>query len=48
MLTSACRKRGRNQSRIGMFPAIDPYDVGALTKWVDYVDERFYRSCRET
>ncbi len=31
------RKLGRNQLRIGMFPAIDPADVEALTASVDYV-----------
>src|SRR5262249_15495717 len=31
------RKLGRNQLRIGMFPAIDPADVEALTACVDYV-----------
>jgi len=31
------RKLGRNQLRIAMFPAIDPADVKALTKCVDYV-----------
>ena len=30
------RKLGRNQLRIGMFPAIDPADVEALTKCLDY------------
>ncbi|MEZ5323197.1 MAG: phosphoserine transaminase [Microthrixaceae bacterium] len=33
------RKLGRNQLRIAMFPAIDPADVGALTRCVDYVLE---------
>jgi phosphoserine aminotransferase len=31
------RKLGRNQLRIGMFPAVDPADVAALTACVDYV-----------
>jgi phosphoserine aminotransferase len=31
------RKLGRNQLRVGMFPAIDPDDVTALTKSVDWV-----------
>jgi phosphoserine aminotransferase len=30
------RKLGRNQLRIGMFPAIDPADTEALTKCLDY------------
>jgi phosphoserine aminotransferase len=31
------RKLGRNQLRVGMFPAVDPADVAALTASVDYV-----------
>jgi len=31
------RKLGRNQLRIGMFPAIEPDDVRALTRCVDWV-----------
>jgi phosphoserine aminotransferase len=38
--TESYRKLGRNQLRIGMFPAIDPADVEALTACVDYVVER--------
>jgi phosphoserine aminotransferase len=34
------RKLGRNQLRIGMFPAVDPADVHALTACVDWVVER--------
>jgi len=34
------RKLGRNQLRIGMFPAIEPDDVTALTECVDWVVER--------
>jgi len=33
------RKLGRNQLRIGMFPAIEPDDVEALTRCVDWVVE---------
>ncbi|WP_425956038.1 phosphoserine transaminase [Xylanimonas sp. McL0601] len=33
------RKLGRNQLRVGMFPAVDPADVQALTASVDYVVE---------
>ncbi|MBI5106694.1 MAG: phosphoserine transaminase [Solirubrobacterales bacterium] len=33
------RKLGRNQLRIGMFPAVDPADVRALTASIDYVVE---------
>lgn len=35
--TEAYRKLGRNQLRIGMFPAIDPDDVAQLTRCVDHV-----------
>ncbi|MDT3725055.1 phosphoserine transaminase [Streptomyces sp. DSM 41972] len=38
--TEPYRKLGRNQLRVAMFPAIDPSDVEALTKCVDYVIER--------
>ena len=31
------RKLGRNQLRIGMFPAIDPADIAKLTQCIDYV-----------
>jgi phosphoserine aminotransferase len=34
------RKLGRNQLRIGMFPAVEPDDVRALTGCVDWVVER--------
>jgi phosphoserine aminotransferase len=34
------RKLGRNQLRIGMFPAIDPSEVQALTRSIDWVLER--------
>jgi phosphoserine aminotransferase len=33
------RKLGRNQLRIGMFPAVEPADVEALTACVDWVVE---------
>ncbi len=38
--TEPYRKLGRNQLRVGMFPAIDPTDVEALTTCIDYVVER--------
>ena len=38
--TEPYRKLGRNQLRIGMFPAIEPADVSALTTCIDYVVER--------
>jgi phosphoserine aminotransferase len=38
--TDSYRKLGRNQLRIGMFPAVDPDDVAALTACVDHVVER--------
>ena len=34
------RKLGRNQLRIGMFPAVEPGDVQALTACIDWVVER--------
>lgn len=34
------RKLGRNQIRVGMFPSIDPDDVAALTRCLDWVAER--------
>jgi len=34
------RKLGRNQLRVGMFPAVDPEDVAALTACIDHVVER--------
>jgi phosphoserine aminotransferase len=38
--TESYRKLGRNQLRIGLFPAVDPGDVAALTACVDYAAER--------
>ncbi len=35
--TEPYRKLGRNQLRIGMFPAVDPEDVMALTACIDWV-----------
>ena len=35
--TDSYRKLGRNQLRVGMFPAIDPDDVTALTRCIDVV-----------
>jgi phosphoserine aminotransferase len=37
--TEPYRKLGRNQLRIGMFPAIDPEDVRQLTRCIDFVVE---------
>jgi phosphoserine aminotransferase len=34
------RKLGRNQLRVGMFPAVDPDDVSALTACIDFLLER--------
>jgi phosphoserine aminotransferase len=31
---------GRNQLRIGMYPAVEPDDVSALTACIDYIVER--------
>ena len=41
--TEPYRKLGRNQLRIGMFPAVEPADVTALTACVDWVVERLAR-----
>jgi phosphoserine aminotransferase len=38
--TEPYRKLGRNQLRIGMFPAVDPDDVRALTACIEWVVER--------
>ena len=38
--TEPYRKLGRNQLRIGMYPAVDPADVEALTACLDYIIER--------
>ncbi|MGB3352201.1 MAG: phosphoserine transaminase [Mycobacterium sp.] len=38
--TEPYRKLGRNQLRVGMFPAVDPDDVSALTACIDFVVER--------
>ena len=35
--TESYRKLGRNQIRIGMFPAVEPDDVAALTRCIDHV-----------
>jgi phosphoserine aminotransferase len=37
--TEPYRKLGRNQLRIGMFPAVDPADIEALTACIDWVLE---------
>jgi phosphoserine aminotransferase len=34
------RKLGRNQLRVGMFPAVEPGDVQALTACIDWIVER--------
>ena len=34
------RKLGRNQLRIALFPAIEPADVAALTRAIDFLVER--------
>jgi phosphoserine aminotransferase len=38
--TEPYRKLGRNQLRVGMFPAVEPADVSALTACIDWVVER--------
>ena len=35
--TDSYRKLGKNQLRVGMFPAIDPSDIDALTASIDFV-----------
>ena len=35
--TDSYRKLGRNQLRIGMFPAVEPDDVAQLTRCIDHV-----------
>ena len=35
--TEPYRKLGKNQLRIGMFPAVDPDDVAALTQCIEFV-----------
>ncbi|MFJ8914047.1 MULTISPECIES: phosphoserine transaminase [unclassified Amycolatopsis] len=38
--TEPYRKLGRNQLRVGLFPAIDPDDITKLTQSIEYVVER--------
>jgi phosphoserine aminotransferase len=38
--TDGYRKLGRNQLRVGMFPAVEPDDVVALTRCVDHIVEQ--------
>src|SRR5918996_3282246 len=38
--TESCRKLGRNQLRIALYPAIEPDDVEALTRCIDHVVAR--------
>jgi phosphoserine aminotransferase len=38
--TEPYRKLGRNQLRVGMFPAVEPDDVSKLTGCIDWVAER--------
>jgi phosphoserine aminotransferase len=38
--TEPYRKLGRNQLRVGMFPAVEPPDVQALTSCIEWVVER--------
>jgi phosphoserine aminotransferase len=35
--TDPYRKLGKNQLRIGMFPAVEPSDIDALTASIEYV-----------
>jgi phosphoserine aminotransferase len=38
--TEPYRKLGRNQLRIALYPTVDPADVDALTRCVDFVIDR--------
>jgi phosphoserine aminotransferase len=38
--TDGYRKLGRNQLRVGLFPAVEPSDVRALVTCIDHVVER--------
>jgi phosphoserine aminotransferase len=38
--TEPYRKLGRNQLRVGLFPAIDPDDITRLTQSIEYVVDR--------
>jgi phosphoserine aminotransferase len=38
--TEPYRKLGRNQLRVGMFPAVEPADVQALTACIEWIAER--------
>lgn len=38
--TESYRKLGRNQLRVALFPAIEPDDIAALTRCIDFVAER--------
>ena len=44
--TDGYRKLGRNQVRIGMFPAVDPSDVEALTACIDHLVEHHAEQLR--
>jgi phosphoserine aminotransferase len=44
--TDSYRRLGRNQLRIGMFPAIEPADVEALTACIDFLVEHHGESLR--
>ena len=46
--TEQYRALGRNQLRIGMYPAVDPDDVSALTACIDYVVERLPQAAGPT
>jgi phosphoserine aminotransferase len=39
--TEPYRKLGRNQLRIALYPTVDPADVEALTRCIDYIVDRF-------
>jgi phosphoserine aminotransferase len=45
--TEPYRKLGRNQLRVGMFPAVEPADVEALTSCIEWVVENVPEARRE-
>jgi phosphoserine aminotransferase len=38
--TEPYRKLGKNQLRVGMFPAIDPDDITKLTQSIEFVVDK--------
>ena len=46
--TEPYRKLGRNQLRIALFPAIEPDDLAALTRCIDFVIDALCNCTRST